>query len=125
MLDFNLNYQENSDKNILTNSLELFLQEIQIALHTAPGDIWGTKYSLNTKRYLFNQFITKYQIQSELIAFIAQFCHHAQFFTYVIEVFVERIDSEELIYVKVDIYPDASDNIPVTQHFLLGEFENI
>ncbi len=111
------------ENSILTEKLELFFQEIELAVQTGPNEIWGISESINLSRYLFNQYITITQIKNELSNYISKNCQHATDFTYNISVeTLKGEDSKDLIYIlfNVDAKDQNGNNQEYQQKFLIG-----
>lgn len=122
-IDLNLSNSDFPEDNVLTQPLELFFQEIEIAVQTGLGQIWGVKDSINLHRYLFNRYVTITQIRNEISNFIGKNCQHANVFPYVVSVdMIKGIDKKELIYITVKVnsqnqFGEAEDFL---QKFLIG-----
>lgn len=109
--------------NIISDPLELFFQEIELGIKTAPNEIWGIKDSINLNRYLFNKYVTITQIKNEIKSFIGKNCQHSVNFQYNISVeIIKNSDSKDLIYIVVKVQaPDLDgDDTEFLQKFLLG-----
>lgn len=123
-IDLNLASDDtNSEDNVLTQPLELFFQEIEIAVQTGPGEIWGIKESINLHRYLFNRYVTITQIRNEISSFIGKNCQHATVFPHTVSVeTIKATDTKELIYitVKVNTLNQYGESEDFLQKFLLG-----
>jgi hypothetical protein len=65
----------NINDSILTEELELFFQEIEIALQTGPNEIWGIGEAINLNRYLFNRYVTITQIKNEISTYVSNNCY--------------------------------------------------
>ncbi len=108
--------------SVLTEPLELFFQELELAIQIGPGEIWGVAQSINLKRYLFNQYVTLSQIKNEIKNYIVNNCEHATYFDYSIEAENLKIDNKDLIYIVINVSAIDQNNQPQTfkQKFLLG-----
>lgn len=121
-MDINLYFDENNpENNVITNPLHLFIQEIELALKTAPGELWGFRYNLDITKYVFNQYITLNKIEEEISSFISNFCEHSYMFPFNIEVELVDIDNTAILYIKATITNiNSSDKEKITQKFILG-----
>lgn len=119
--DLNLNSIDKID-SILTDPLELFFQEVRLALAIAPNEIWGVKDGINLKRYLFNQYVTVTQIKNEVYNFISTQCQHASDFSYELSVSFLTHENKDLIYILMNVYTLDSEGISQTfkEKFILG-----
>jgi len=109
--------------NILTQPLELFIQEIELVMEIGPNEIWGISDSINLGRYLFNQYVTITQIRNEITSYVSKNCQHASEFSYTISVeTIKNSDNKDLIYIVFSINAQDQDGINQTykQKFLLG-----
>ena len=50
-IDLNLSSNDKYD-SVINDDLQLFFQEVAIAVQTAPGEIWGQKTAIDLKQYL-------------------------------------------------------------------------
>lgn len=121
-MDINLYFDENNpENNVITNPLHLFIQEIELALKTAPRELWGFRYNLDITKYVFNQYITLNKIEEEISSFISNFCEHSYMFPYNIEVELVDIEDTTILYIKATITNvSSSDKEKITQKFILG-----
>lgn len=118
-LDISLDYDDsNSLNNIIQDSLALFIQEIELAIKIGPEEIWGQQYSIDLKKYVFNQYITLNQIKNEIDTFINMNCEHAGEFQHDLTVQLINIEGKDLLYIVMNIY--LTDGQKVTQKFLLN-----
>ncbi len=110
-------------ENILWHPLELFLQEIELAMQIAPNEIWGIKDSVNLSRYVFNKYVTITQIRNEITNYVSKNCQHASYFQYTISVeMLKNSNGTDLIYIVFSVDALNQDNMNQTyiQKFLLG-----
>jgi hypothetical protein len=105
--------------NVIVNPLELFFQEIQLAISIGPDGSWGSRDSVDITKYLFNQYVTMNQIQNEVSAFITQYCSQARNFQWTMETQLLSVSGKDLIYIQVTVYSSGQDKNFV-QKFLLG-----
>jgi hypothetical protein len=108
--------------NILTEPLELFYQEIELALQIAPNEVWGISESINLSRYVFNKFVTITQIKNELSNYVVKNCQHASYFPYNFSVEMVNANGKDLIYIICNIIaldPNGHEQT-YQQKFLVG-----
>lgn len=109
--------------NILSKPLELFFQEIELAIQIGPNEIWGMSDAINLSRYLFNQFVTVTQIRNEITNYVVKNCQHASSFPYIISVeTLKNNNGSDLIYIafKVSALDQNGNPQDYMQKFLLG-----
>lgn len=116
-IDLNLEVSDDRNKNIITNPLELFLQEIELLMQLAPTDIWGVNEGIDLKRYIFNKYVTLTQIKNEIKTYIGKHCQHAQYFQYNVSAEMINVENKELLYIVMRI--NSGQDI-VNKKFLLG-----
>ncbi len=118
-IDINLS-GSNIHDSILTEPLELFFQEIEVAVKILPNEIWGVKDALNLSKYLFNKYTTLSQVKNDISYFINKHCSQAQYFNYEISVMNLKNpkDNSDLLYIMFTI--TLSDNNKIQQKFLIG-----
>ena len=109
-------------ENILTNPLELFFQEIELAIKIAPNEIWGISESINISRYVFNKYVTITQIKNEITTYINRNCQHSSEFNFDVSVEMIKDNYKDLIYIVVKILAENESNKieEFLQKFLLG-----
>ena len=131
-LDIVLNSTEdtNQENTVIDNSLQLFLQEVELAVKMEPGDVWGIYDAIDVSKYVFNQYITVYQVKSEMETYIAKNCEHSALFDW--EVNPELIEIESMsipaLHINFKVHlsnrndPSIDDDTiqTVTQTFLVG-----
>ncbi|MCK9415449.1 hypothetical protein M0Q97_02175 [Candidatus Dojkabacteria bacterium] len=120
-LDINFLGEDKND-NIITDPLELFMQEIFLAMQTAPFSIWGVTESINISRYVFNKYVTITQIRNEILTFIGKNCAHAKMFNYSLTVDIINSDGKDLVYITMKVIAPTLDKSEqeYIQKFLLG-----
>lgn len=118
-IDINLS-GSNIHDSILTEPLELFFQEIEVAVKILPNEIWGVKDSLNLSKYLFNKYTTLSQVKNDISFFINKHCSQAQYFNYEISIsnLKNSASGSDLLYIVFTITLSESDKIQ--QKFLIG-----
>jgi hypothetical protein len=107
------------DDNIIVNDLQLFFQEVQMAVTVGVNELWGVRDSVDLAKYLFNQYMTINAIQNELNQFISAYCSQAAVFPWSLDVQILKVDTKELIYIEMSITPNGADK-SFLQKFLLG-----
>jgi hypothetical protein len=101
--------------NIISQPLELFIQEIELGMQISPNEIWGIQDSVNLSRYLFNQYVTVTQIRNEITNYISKNCFHASYFQYNITVeTLKNSGNTDLIYIVFNINSEDQDGINQT-----------
>lgn len=112
----------NINDSIIDEPLELFFQEIELAMQIGPNEIWGIKDAINLKRYLFNQYITITQIKNEISNYVTKHCQHAADFGYNISVETIKNSNKDLIYIVFNVLANDQNGVGQTflQKFLLG-----
>lgn len=117
-MDINLYYDDvNPDNNIIENPLHLFMQEIELAVKTAPNQIWGFRYSLDLQKYVFNQYISLSEIGDEISGFITKYCGSSGLFPFNITAELMELEGNKFIYIKATIQQGEES---LTQKFLLA-----
>ncbi len=110
------------DDNILSDPLELFMQEIFLAVQMGPNTIWGINESINLNRYVFNKHVTLTQIRNEMLSYFGRNCAHAAMFNYSLSVELINHNNKDLIYITIKVLvPDITgEQQEYIQKFLLG-----
>ena len=121
-MDINLYFDPiNPENNVITNPVHLFFQEIELAIKTAPNELWGFRYSLDITKYVYNQYITLNQVEEEISGFIVKFCDHSSLFPFTVIAEFVNIEGTNILYIKATITNiNSSDNEQLTQKFILG-----
>src|SRR5690606_24834772 len=120
LMDINLYFDpDNPDNNIITNEFHLFLQEIEIAIKTGAEEMWGYRYSIDLKKYIFNQYITLPDVENEISTFIGNFTNYSHMFQYSVNAELVEIDKNVVLYIKTTI-TDPDNNQKLTHKFILG-----
>lgn len=122
-VDLNLAFDDESI-NVITNKLELFLQEIYLALMIAPMEIWGIKDSIDLNQYLFSKYITESFIGKELQSYISKHCAHSSEFTYdVIAEIAPDNHGNDMVLISMTIY--NADGSKILKRFVLGNEQSL
>lgn len=123
LVDINISFKPSNsiEKPLLTNNLELFLQEIYLAVRIAPGEIWGVFEAIDLNQYVFNRYITTNFINSEITKFISNNCSQSDNFNYQIDSEIKLDDyNNELIMINCTVlYEDGA----ILKTFILGDYE--
>ncbi len=121
-LDLNLAGTGISD-NVITNQLQLFFQEVQIAISVGPQGTWGARDSISISKYIFNQYVTVNNIQNEISSFISAYCSMANYFPWTLTAEILNVDGNDLIYIQLSVTPGGYDKSFI-QKYLLGAGNN-
>ena len=90
--------------NVLYNPIEMFMQEIEIAIKMAPGEVWGIFSAIDITQYVFSQYITAAQVKQEVSSYIIENCVSASKYPWDIEVvMIENKDSNKLLHIIVTV----------------------
>lgn len=117
-IDINLSSVDKYD-SVISDGLNIFFQEVAIAIHTAPGEIWGMKDSIDLKQYLWNKYVTLSQIRNEITSYISKNCQHAYIFQYDVDAQFINVDGKDLIYIEMKVTNNGN-STDFVQKFLLG-----
>lgn len=117
-IDINLSSTDKYD-SVISNDLNLFFQEVAIAIHTAPGEIWGMKQAIDLRQFLWNKFVTLNQIRNEVSSYIQRNCQHSNIFQYDIDAQFINVDGKDLIYIEMKVINNGN-STDFVQKFLLG-----
>ena len=123
MIDINI-VSENKNDAIIDNPLELFLQEVLMAVTNNQYDVFDLKSPIKLKRYVFSVFVNENEIKNDILRFIADNCHHASYFKHDVEVRIMKSKNDtDLIHVILHVYTtnaegNETDNI---QQFIIGQ----
>lgn len=115
-IDINL-HGDNIGNNVIDSPLDLFFQEVEIAINTGPNEIWGVAEAINLSRYLFNKYVTLTQITNEITSYVNKNCQHAIDFDFKVNAEIVKIKEKELIYIPFIVYVDGQE---FTHKYLLG-----
>ena len=122
-VDLNLAFEDES-KNVITSKLELFLQEIYLALMIAPMEIWGIKDSIDLNQYLFSKYITESFIGAEIASYIGKHCAHSSEFTYDINAEIAPDNhGNDMVLISATIY--NVDGSKILKQFVLGNEQSL
>ena len=99
--------------------MQLFFQEVAIAVQSAPGEIWGQKTAIDLKQYLWNKYVTLNQIKNEISSYIQNNCQHSNVFQYDLDAKFLNVDGKELVYIEMGVSVNGN-STDFVQKFLLG-----
>ena len=111
MVDLSLNLEVQSNEELsLRQQLDLFLQEIEVVLHTSSTDIYGHPKVLNLRKYVFSKSVSNYQVSNEVRNYIQENCYHSKYFNFDVTTdFIQGRFQNDIMYIKFDIYlPDKT-----------------
>ena len=101
----NKNYKE---YNILTNPLELFMQELELAIKMGPTDVYNNPSSIDIRTYVFNRYITKQRVISDISKYVIENCEHASYFNWDVDVDSTVINGHRILHIIFTIYKDMN-----------------
>ncbi len=83
-IDLNLHEdtQLSYDFNVISSRIELFLQEVELAIKMAPTDVYGHYNKFSLQNYVFSQFVTEADVANATVEHIKNNCFHAQYFNW-------------------------------------------
>lgn len=121
-IDLNL-HSTNKQDNVITNQLELFFQEVEVAVKTFPGDVWNVTNFLNVNRYVFNRYISITQIRNEIMNYIENNCASASKFNWncIVKLYSAKDtpgQKGDLVYIEVTVDKDSNDGQFVNKYIL-------
>lgn len=121
-IDLNL-HSTSKQENMITNQLELFFQEVEIAIKTFPGDVWGVTNFLNINRYVFNRYISITQIKNEIMNYIENNCACASKYNWRVNVKLYSAKDTpgqkgDLVYIELVVDRDAESGQFVNKYVL-------
>ena len=91
------------DDNVLCSKIELFLQELEIAIKMGPTDVYGHYHTFNLQSYVFSQFVTEGQIIQALNEHIKNNCFHSIYFDWNIDV---KFETTQMLVIRFYISGD-------------------
>lgn len=121
-IDLALHESSHKELNVIDESLELFLQEIELAIKIGPGEIWGISDNININKYVFNKYITLSQVKNEISLFIEKNCACANRFPWSVDAQFLNIDGNKMLYIVVTVTRMNNESVPedFVAKFLLG-----
>jgi hypothetical protein len=111
-----------NELSILTSPIEIFLQEIFLAVQSGSEAIWGIPDSLNIYRYLFNKHVTLSTIKGEITNYVQKHCSQAHNFNWNVSAEFINVEGNDLIYINFKIMvPNVIGGMEeILQKFVLG-----
>jgi len=105
-MDINLHFDnETGSQLLLTDDLKLFQQEIELAIKIIEGEIWNRPKNLDINRYLFNKYLSVYNIRNEIVNFITEECEHSNLFEWDLDIkFIKNELNEEFLLINITVY---------------------
>ena len=94
--------------NMLTNPLELFMQELEIAIKMGPTDVYNNPSTIDLMNYIFNRYITKQRVISDISNYIVENCEHAKYFNWDVDVDAIVINGHRILHIIFTVYKDMS-----------------
>lgn len=89
--------------NVLHTPLDLFLQEIELAMQMGATDVYGIKNNFVLSDYVFSRFISEVEFVSRLNKHIIDNCAHAGIFSWKIECELNNANHQGVLYVLFTI----------------------
>lgn len=108
--DENKTYKE---YNMLTNPLELFMQELEIAIKMKPTDVYAKPSSVDLMTYVFNRYITKQRVISDITTYVIENCEHANYFDWKVDVDAMVISGHRILHIVFTIYKNGENHTEV------------
>lgn len=108
-LDLNLHESTilSKDDNILSLDIELFLQEVELAIKMEPTDVYGHYGTFSLYNYVFSQFVTEGEIIDAITEHIKDNCFHSYLFNWEVEVeFVTTAQRNSILLIKMYVNGD-------------------
>lgn len=88
-LDLNLHGTEKDD-NILSSEVELFFQEIELAIKMEPTAVYGHYGTFSLQNYVFTQFANETDIISTVTEHIKNNCYHSYLFNWNVDCLIQE-----------------------------------
>lgn len=112
-VDFNLHQFSESTKNynVLDTELNLFLQEIEMAVKMAPGDSWGFVEGIDLNGYVFNHKLTRFQVENEVRIFIENNCEGAKNYPWTVETEFVNVNRRRMLSIRVTVTKKNNEGI--------------
>lgn len=105
-IDLSLHFDKSGTKlnNILENSVELFMQELELAVKMLPSDVWGIKDFLNINRYVFSQYITLTQVINDITDYVTYNCQHASEHNWEVNAEFATVEGRDFLLIMFTIH---------------------
>ena len=100
-LDLNLHESTilSKDDNVLTSDIELFLQEVELAIKMEPTDVYGHYNTFCLQNYVFSQFVTEGDVIQAITEHIKNNCFHSYLFNWNVDAKFESTSQRNSILV--------------------------
>lgn len=92
--------------NMLSNPLELFMQELEMAIKMNPTDVYAKPSSIDLMTYVFNRYITKQRVISDITRYVAENCEHASYFNWTVDVDTTVISGHRILHILFTVYKE-------------------
>lgn len=99
--------------NMLTNPLELFMQELELAIKMNPTDVYNNPSSIDLMTYIFNRYITKQRVISDITNYVVGNCEHAKYFNWDLDIDTIVINGHRILHIQFTIYKNTKDTSDV------------
>lgn len=117
MTDFNLDF-DGTNNLMITDEYSLFIQEVELAIKIIEGSIWNKPEGLDIQAYVFNKFISAYQMKTEIRSYIERECEHASMFPWNLDVKLVRNKDKEYLLITMIVYRTEEDAL--THKFIIS-----
>lgn len=114
-MDINLNYGEpnNTKPLILTDPVDLFFQEVELAIKVFRTEVWNRPDGIDIQQYVLNKFVSTYQMKIEISTFIERECANAGNFVWELNVYISE---QNIIVINLQI--NLENDIATNQFFI-------
>ena len=106
--------------NIIDNTVELFMQELELAVKMLPSDVWGIKDFLNINRYVFSQYITLTQVINDISNYVQNNCAHAAEHQWQVNAEFVEVENRDFLHILFTIYLNGEKQEEYKVKFLFG-----
>ncbi len=86
--------------NILSTDVELFFQEIELAIKMEPTDVYAHYNTFSLQNYVFSRQISETDIIAEITEHIKNNCYHSYLFTWNVNVIIEQ----KIMVIEFNVY---------------------
>lgn len=120
-LDLNLHESTilSKDDNILTSDIELFLQEVELAIKMEPTDVYGHYNTFSLQNYVFSQFVTEGEVIQKITEHIQNNCYHSYLFNCNVDVKFESTSQRNSMLIIKFYINGAKPSEKFTKTFLI------